>query len=60
MDTPVEKRPLDATAREPPRSTAVWEMLTVGGKGGIGWVRVTHAGYGAAVENTKTVLERDA
>ena len=56
----MEKRPFDATAREPPRSTAVWEMLILGGKGGIIWVGVTHAGYGAAVENTQAVLERDA
>ena len=52
----MEKRPLDATARDPPRSTGAREMLLFDVKWRIDRVGVTHAGYSAAVENTKAVL----
>ena len=58
METPVEKRPLDATAREPPRSTGMRERVSVWVERGDKSGGVTHASYSAAVEDTEAVLGR--
>ena len=56
MDTPVAKRPRDATAREPPRSTG-WGREILVFEWGVWEGRLTHAGYCAAVEDVKAVLD---